>query len=40
MATTEKLNSEFSAALNKLHYTRELKQKAEEELRHIAKTYQ
>ena len=28
------------AALNKLYYTKKLKQKAKEELRHIAKIYQ
>ena len=39
-ATAEKLDSELSAALNKLYRTRKLKQKAEEELRRVAKTYQ
>ena len=38
-ATVEKLNFKLSAALDELCYTRELKQKAEEELRYIAKTY-
>ena len=35
----EKLNSKLLAALNKLRYTRELKQKAKKKLRHVAKTY-
>ena len=38
-ATAEKLNSKLLAALNKLRYTRELKQKAKKELRYITKTY-
>ena len=38
-AAAEKLNSELLAALDKLCRTRELKQKAEEELRYIAETY-
>ena len=38
-ATAEKLNSKLSAALDKLHHTRELKRKAKEELRRVAKTY-
>ena len=38
-AAIKKLNSKLLAALNKLRCTRELKQKAEEELRYIAKTY-
>ena len=39
-AAAEKLDSELSAALDELRCTRELKQKAEEELRHVAETYQ
>ena len=38
-ATAEKLDSELSAALDKLRCTKELEQKAEEELRYVAETY-
>ena len=39
IATAKKLNSELLAALNKLRYTKELKQKAKEELCCVAKIY-
>ena len=39
IAAAEKLDSELLAALDKLRCTRELKQKAKEELRRIAETY-
>ena len=38
-ATVEKLNFKLLAALNKLYYTRELKQKAKKELCCVAKIY-
>ena len=38
-AITEKLDSKLLAALNKLCYTKKLKQKAKEELCCVAKTY-